>query len=304
MSIDRQSSNIGFIGIGNMGSNMVANLLKNGHKVTVFDTSKDATVDVVKQGATLASSVAEVASNTDKLFTMLPTPAIVKDTYVRPDGIIANSKPGSVLMDSSTIGPETPREIVEVAKAKGVTFIDTPVTGAVPAARAGALTFLVGGTEQEYELVKPILLAMGKNVVHCGPIGAGQAAKICNNMCLAINMISTAETLQLGKRLGIDPKLMTKILNISSGRSWCSEIYNPVPGVMENVPSNNDYSGGFQVQLISKDLSLAQHSATDVKSPLALGGLAYQIYLTMLNNGYHGKDFSSVYKFLEQKGQV
>lgn len=147
--------------------------------------------------------------------------------------------------------------------------------------------------------MKGLLLAMGKNVVHCGPTGSGQAAKICNNMALAINMISTAETLNLAKKLGIDPKLMTHILNISSGRSWCSELYNPVPGVMDNVPANVHYQGGFQVQLIAKDLSLVQQSATDLKVPLPLGSLAYQTYLTMLNNGYFGKDFSSIYQFLE-----
>jgi len=133
------------------------------------------------------------------------------------------------------------------AQAKGLTFVDAPVTGAVPAARAGTLTFLVGGTEAEYNAVKPILLGMGKNIVHCGGTGTGQVAKICNNMCLAINMISTAETLMLAKRLGLSPKLMNDILNISSGRSWCSEIYCPAPGILENVPSNNNYDGGFMV---------------------------------------------------------
>lgn len=206
-----------------MGANMVANLAKNGHKVTVYDLSKQATDAVAKhEGVSVAGSVAQVAQQCDNVITMLPTPAIVKETFLSSSGIFANCKPGSVLMDSSTVGPETPIELVKVAKEKRVTFLDTPVTGAVPAARAGTLTFLVGGTAEECDRVKPLLLAMGKNVVLCGPTGAGQVAKICNNMCLAINMISTAETLQLGKRLGIDPKLMTHILNISSGRSWCS----------------------------------------------------------------------------------
>lgn len=284
-----------------MGANMTLNLLKNGKKVVVFDLSADATKDLVAKGATNASSVAELAQQCDKVITMLPTPKIVKEIYTGPDGIIKNSKAGSILMDSSTVGPETPIEIQKVAKASGLTFIDTPVTGAVPAAAAGTLTFLVGGDKSEYEAVKDTLLAMGKNVVHCGPIGQGQVAKICNNMCLAINMIATAETLNLAKRLGLDPKLMTDILNISSGRSWSSEIYNPVPGVMPNVPSSNGYKGGFQTQLISKDLSLVQQSATSVGAPLPLGSLAYQIYLTMLSNGYHGKDFSSVFQFLEEK---
>lgn len=196
------------------------------------------------------------------------------------------------------LNSETPKELAPEAKALGLTFIDAPVTGAVPAARAGTLTFLVGGTEDEYSKVKDLLLGMGKNIVHCGETGSGQAAKICNNMCLAINMISTAETLNLAVRLGLSPKLMNDILNISSGRSWCSEVYCPAPGVLQNVPANEDYNFGFQVELISKDLGLAQHSATQVKQPLPLGSQAYQVYLTMLNRGWPKKDFSSVYKYL------
>lgn len=256
---------------------------------------------MVSKGATAATSVAALASQVDRVITMLPTPRIVMETFSGPDGIIENAKKGSILLDSSTVGPETPKALVKLARAKNLRFVDAPVSGAVPAAKAGSLTFLVGGETEEYEAVKELLLAMGKNVVHCGPTGMGQVAKICNNMCLAINMISTAETLGLAKRLGLDPKLMTGILNISSGRSWCSEIYNPAPGVQENAPSNNQYQGGFQVQLISKDLGLVQQSATVVNAPLPMGSLAYQLYLTMLNNGYHGKDFSSVYEFLEKK---
>lgn len=297
----RNASTVGFIGVGNMGANMVTNLLKNGHKVVAFDLNAEAVRAVTAKGATAASSVADVAQQSDKVITMLPTPDIVKETYRGTNGIIANSKKGSILIDSSTVGPDAPRELAPEAQAHGLTFVDAPVTGAVPAARAGTLTFLVGGTEAECVSVRDVLLAMGKHVVHCGPTGAGQAAKICNNMCLAINMISTAETLGLAQRLGLSPKLMTEILNISSGRSWCSEIYNPAPNVAENVPSNNDYEGGFMVDLLAKDLSLVQHSASQVKAPLPLGGQALQVYTTMSNNGMGRKDFSSVYKFLLKK---
>lgn len=299
--LSRNASTVGFVGVGNMGSNMVANLLKNGHKVVAFDLNPDAVRAATANGATAASSVAALAQQSDKVITMLPTPDIVKQTYRGANGIIANSKKGSILIDSSTVGPDTPRELAPEAQAKGLTFVDAPVTGAVPAARAGTLTFLVGGTEAECASVRDVLLAMGKHVVHCGPTGAGQAAKICNNMCLAINMISTAETLGLAQRLGLSPKLMTDILNISSGRSWCSEIYNPAPNVAENVPSNNDYEGGFMVELLAKDLALVQHSASQVKAPLPLGGQALQVYMTMSNNGMGRKDFSSVYKFLLKK---
>ena len=283
-----------------MGSNMVDNLLKNGHNVVAYDLNDSAVRSVVSKGATAGKSVAQVAQQSDRIITMLPTPDIVKKTYRGPDGIIANSKKGSILIDSSTVGPEAPRELAPEAQAAGLTFVDAPVTGAVPAARAGTLTFLVGGTEAECAAVKELLLGMGKHVVHCGPTGAGQVAKICNNMCLAINMISTAETLALANRLGLSSKLMTDILNISSGRSWCSEIYNPAPNVAENVPSNSDYEGGFAVELIAKDLTLAQQSASSVKAPLPLGGQALQMYMMLNNSGMARKDFSSVFKFLSK----
>jgi 3-hydroxyisobutyrate dehydrogenase len=172
----------------------------------------------------------------------------------------------------------------------------------VPAAKAASLTFMVGGKEKELEAIKDLLLCMGKNVVHCGDVGSGVTAKICNNMMLAISMIGTSETLNLGKRLGLDPKLLTKILNISSGRTWSSEVYNPVPGVGDNLnlPANNDYEGGFMTHLIAKDLGLAQSAATRSNSPTPLGTLSHQIYRLMLNNGYSTKDFSSVYKFIQQ----
>lgn len=297
----RNAHTVGFIGVGNMGLNMVHNLIKNGNKVIAYDINNDALKAAEKEGASSASSVAAVSANVDSLVTMLPTPDIVLNTFQGPNGIIANSKKGTLLMDSSTVGPDTPRIIAAEAKAKGVTFVDAPVTGAVPAARAGTLTFLVGGTEAEYNAVKPVLLGMGKNIVHCGETGTGQIAKICNNMCLAINMISTAETLMLAKRLGLSPKLMNDILNISSGRSWCTEIYCPAPNILENVPSNNDYNGGFMVELIAKDLGLANQSASKVKHPLPLGSQAQQIYLTMALQGLAKKDFSSIYKYLEGK---
>lgn len=294
-------STVGFIGIGQMGSNMSSNLLKNGRKVVVYDSHPDATKPLVAKGATAASNIAEIAGQSDHIITMLPTPDIVKQVYRGADGVFANAKKGSILIDSSTVGPEPPQELVIEAKSKGLIFVDAPVTGAVPAARDGTLTFLVGGTESEANSVKDLLMSMGKNVIHCGPTGSGQIAKICNNMCLAITMIGTAETLALAKRLGLDPKLMTDILNISSGRSWSSEVYNPAPGIMSNVPSSNDYKPGFSVELLAKDLGLAQTAATRVKAPLPLGGPSHQVYLTMQSNGWAKKDFSSVYKFLEGK---
>ncbi|KAH0627362.1 hypothetical protein JD844_002968 [Phrynosoma platyrhinos] len=171
----------------------------------------------------------------------------------------------------------------------------------VGAARAGNLTFMVGGVEQEFDAAKELLTCMGSNVVYCGEVGTGQAAKICNNMLLAISMIGTAETMNLGIRLGLDPKLLAKILNMSSGRCWSSDTYNPVPGVMEGVPSANNYQGGFGTTLMAKDLGLAQISATNTKTPVPLGSLAHQVYRIMCAKGYAQKDFSSVFQFLREE---
>ncbi|XP_008933780.1 PREDICTED: 3-hydroxyisobutyrate dehydrogenase, mitochondrial-like, partial [Merops nubicus] len=177
----------------------------------------------------------------------------------------------------------------------------SPLSGGVGAARAGNLTFMVGGVEQEFDAAKELLTCMGTNVVYCGEVGTGQAAKICNNMLLAISMIGTAEAMNLGIRLGLDPKLLAKILNMSSGRCWSSDTYNPVPGVMEGVPSANNYQGGFGTTLMAKDLGLAQISATNTKTPVPLGSQAHQIYRMMCAKGYALKDFSAVFQFLREE---
>ncbi len=293
---------VGFIGLGNMGSNMAHNLLKSGHRLVVYDVYPEAMTALVDKGALIAQNPAEVAQRCDRIITMLPSSPHVMQVYSGKNGILSTAKTGNLLIDSSTIDPQTSQEVAKLAQEKGAVFLDAPVSGAVPAAKAASLTFMVGGKEKELEAIKDLLLCMGKNVVHCGDVGSGVTAKICNNMMLAISMIGTSETLNLGKRLGLDPKLLTKILNISSGRTWSSEVYNPVPGVGDNLnlPANNDYEGGFMTHLIAKDLGLAQSAATRSNSPTPLGTLSHQIYRLMLNNGYSTKDFSSVYKFIQQ----
>ncbi|XP_016143011.1 3-hydroxyisobutyrate dehydrogenase, mitochondrial-like [Sinocyclocheilus grahami] len=213
-------------------------------------------------------------------------------------------KKGSLLIDSSTIDPGVSKEMAVATEKLGAVFMDAPVSGGVGAATSGKLTFMVGGLEVEFNAAKELLSCMGANVVYCGQVGTGQAAKICNNMLLAIGMIGTAETMNLGIRLGLDPKLLATILNMSSGRCWSSDTYNPVPGVMEGVPSANNYQGGFGTTLMAKDLGLAQNTATNTKTPVPLGSLAHQIYRMMCARGYASKDFSSVFQFLrEEEGQ-
>uniref|UniRef100_A0A8D1R3G2 3-hydroxyisobutyrate dehydrogenase, mitochondrial n=1 Tax=Sus scrofa TaxID=9823 RepID=A0A8D1R3G2_PIG len=193
------------------------------------------------------------------------------------------------------------KELAKEVEKMGAVFMDAPVSGGVGAARSGNLTFMVGGVEEEFAAAQELLGCMGSNVVYCGAVGTGQAAKICNNLLLAISMIGTAEAMNLGIRLGLDPKLLAKILNMSSGRCWSSDTYNPVPGVMDGVPSANNYQGGFGTTLMAKDLGLAQDSATSTKSPILLGSQAHQIYRLMCAKGYANKDFSSVFQFLREE---
>lgn len=294
-----------------MGSNMVNNLIKAGHELVLYDTQPLATktiVDGAPQGrASTANSPLEVAQQVDRVITMVPTPQHVLDVYLGSEGILSGGgqplASNTILMDSSTIDPATSRHVAQAANAKGVVFLDAPVSGAVPAARAATLTFMVGGPADQVDRVRPLLLAMGKNVIHTGAeVGSGVTAKLCNNMMLAISMIGTSEVLNLGQRLGLDPQLLTTILNISSGRTWVSEIYNPVEGVGDDkLPANHGYANGFGVGLIAKDLNLAQSIAVASQSPTPMGALASQVYRLLQNNGHAGKDFSYVYKFLQEQ---
>uniref|UniRef100_H3A4B7 3-hydroxyisobutyrate dehydrogenase, mitochondrial n=2 Tax=Latimeria chalumnae TaxID=7897 RepID=H3A4B7_LATCH len=246
-------------------------------------------------------SPADVAEKADRIITMLPSSPNVLEAYTGSNGILKKVKKGSLLIDSSTIDPAVSRELANAVEKLDAVFMDAPVSGGVGAARAGNLTFMVGGMEEEFTAAQELLSCMGTNVIYCGEVGTGQAAKICNNMLLAIGMIGTAETMNLGIRLGLDPKLLAKILNMSSGRCWSSDTYNPVPGVMEGVPSSNNYQGGFGSTLMAKDLGLAQNSATNTKTPILLGSLAHQVYRMMCARGYAQKDFSSVFQFLREE---
>ncbi|XP_044534799.1 3-hydroxyisobutyrate dehydrogenase, mitochondrial [Gracilinanus agilis] len=290
---------VGFVGLGNMGNPMAKNLMKHGYPLIIYDIFPEACKDFQDVGQVMASP-ADVAEKADRIITMLPTSVNAIEVYTGPNGILRKVKKGSLLIDSSTIDPSVSKELAKEVEKMGALFMDAPVSGGVGAARAGNLTFMVGGPEQEFAAAKELLGCMGSNVVYCGAVGTGEAAKICNNMLLGISMIGTAEAMNLGIRLGLDPKLLAKILNMSSGRCWSSDTYNPVPGVMDGVPSANNYQGGFGTTLMAKDLGLAQASATSTKSPILLGGLTHQIYRMMCAKGYSQKDFSSVFQFLRE----
>jgi len=282
-----------------MGAHMARNLMKNGKKLVVYDVISAPVEQLKAEGAATASSPADVAAATKQIITMLPSSPHVLDVYNGPKGIFQKIQPGTVCLDSSTIDPSVSVQVSKLAIMKKALYLDTPVSGGVLAAQNALLTFMVGGDSKAFAESEPILKLMGKNIVHCGHVGTGQAAKICNNMLLAICMIGTSEALNLGQKLGLDPVLLSKIINTSSGRNWSSELYNPVPGVLPNVPASKNYDGGFGAALMAKDLGLAQNAATSTLTPTPLGSLSHQIYRIIGQlPDYQKKDFSVVYKFL------
>ncbi|MCC8397169.1 3-hydroxyisobutyrate dehydrogenase [Paraburkholderia sp. MMS20-SJTR3] len=293
---------IGFIGLGNMGAPMALNLLKAGHAVKVFDLSAAAVQTLVDAGAQACGSPKTAASDVECVITMLPAAAHVRSVLSADDGVLAGIATGVPIIDSSTIDPASVKAFAELAARHGNSFIDAPVSGGTGGAAAGTLTFMVGGSASAFEQVKPVLAAMGKNIVHCGDSGTGQVAKICNNLVLGISMAGVAEAMSLGEALGIDPKVLGAIINTSTGRCWSSDTYNPMPGVIDTAPASRDYSGGFGTDLMLKDLGLATDAARSVRQPVYLGALAQQLYQTMSSNGAGRLDFSAVIKLYRCEG--
>jgi 3-hydroxyisobutyrate dehydrogenase len=285
---------IGFVGLGNMGNPMCRNLLKNGHALKVYDVVPELARKLKEQGCEVATSPGDCARGVELVITMLPSSPHVRNVYLGEYCVLGAIRPGTPLIDCSTIDPLTARDVAMEAKAKGCAMIDAPVSGGVGGAEAGTLTFMVGGDAQDFERAKPVLQAMGKNIVHCGGAGNGQVAKICNNMMLAIEMIATSEGMTLAAKLGMDPKVFASIVNTSSGRCWSSDTYNPYPGVLENVPASRNYTGGFGADLMLKDLTLVTDAAKSAKQPVLLGAIAQQVYQKHSADGHGAKDFSSV----------
>ncbi|MCR4471556.1 MULTISPECIES: 3-hydroxyisobutyrate dehydrogenase [unclassified Burkholderia] len=285
---------IGFIGLGHMGLPMLGNLLAAGHTVRAFDTSSSAIAQAVDRGALPARSVAELAASVDVVVTMLPTPAVVRAVICGPDGVLAHARQGAFVIDCSTSDPQTAAEIEAMGAASGKTVVDAPVSGGVPGAKAATLTFMVGGSDLGFESARPILSAMGKNIVRCGPAGSGQAAKLCNNLLLGVSTIAVSESMCLGVSLGLAPDVLAQIINTSSGRCWVSEVYNPYPGVVADAPASNGFSGGFACDLMIKDLSLALDSAHNSRQPLPMTALSKQFFQVLSHQGGGSKDISAV----------
>ena len=294
---------VGFIGLRNMGSPMAMNLLKAGNELIVFDVVEANVafvIDQSKQKAISCKNVYELANmDLDVIVTMLPASQHVRSVYLGENGILENVDSNTVLIDSSTIDPQTARELHTLANAKGIALLDAPVSGGTAGAQAGSLTFMVGGDDNTFQKMKPFFEQMGKKIFYCGRAGNGQVAKVSNNFLLGFSMIATAEAMTLGVELGMDPVVLANIINASSGRCWSSDTYNPYPGVLESTPASRGYTDGFGTDLMLKDLGLACEAAKSVKQPIMLGGLAQQIYQAFSRQGNGHLDFSSVINFFK-----
>lgn len=287
---------IAFIGLGNMGSGMAANLVKAGHDVKAFDLSDAAVAQAVAQGASAAGSAADAVSGADAVVTMLPAGKHVRAVY--EDQVFPSAAPGTLFLDCSTIDVDSARHVGGAAVDKGFKFVDAPVSGGVAAATGGTLTFMVGGSAGDFAAAEPFLQAMGKAVIHAGDTGAGQAAKICNNMLLAITMIGTCEAFALADKLGLDQQKFFDISSKASGQSWSMTSYCPVPGPIPTTPANNDYNPGFATAMMLKDLKLAQDAAQSAGASTPLGAQAEALYAMFDNLGGRDKDFSGIYELL------
>jgi 3-hydroxyisobutyrate dehydrogenase len=289
---------IAFIGLGNMGAPMALNLVKAGHALVVYDLLPTGVAQLTAAGAQAAGSAREAVAGAEVVITMLPASQHVEGLYLGED-LLGHIDLKALVIDCSTIAPETARKVAAAAQARGISMLDAPVSGGTAGAAAGTLTFIVGGDAGALARGRPVLERMGKNVFHAGPAGSGQVAKICNNMLLGVLMAGTAEALALGVANGLDPKVLSEIIAKSSGRNWATEVYNPWPGVMDNVPASKGYAGGFGTDLMLKDLGLAAEASVATRSATPLGALARNLY-AMHSAGGNGKlDFSSILRLFQ-----
>lgn len=291
-------SRIAFIGLGNMGGPMAANLLKAGHTLHVFDLSADAVAQAVTHGATAANTAIDAVQNADVVISMLPASRHVEGLYLGDAGLLRHIAEGALVIDCSTIAPASAQKVARAAGERGLAMIDAPVSGGTAGAAAGTLTFIVGGERDALERARPLLASMGKNIFHVGANGAGQVAKLCNNMALGVIMAVTGEAIALGTAHGLDPAVLSQMMAVSTARSWATEVCNPWPGVLENAPASRGYTGGFGNDLMLKDLGLAAEAAMGVGASIPLGELARNLYAMNSQAGNGGLDFSSVVKLV------
>ena len=293
-------SRIAFIGLGNMGGPMALNLLKAGHALRVFDLNRPAVAEAVSAGAVAAADAADAVHDADVVISMLPASRHVEGLYLGEAGLLGKIPAGALVIDCSTIAPASARKVADAASDRGLAMIDAPVSGGTAGAQAGTLTFIVGGPDATLERARPYLQAMGKNIFHCGDSGAGQVAKLCNNMALGAIMAVTGEAIALGVAHGLDPKVLSGMMAVSTGRSWATEVCNPWPGVLDNAPASRGYAGGFGNDLMLKDLGLAVEAAMGVGASIPMGELARNLYAMNSCAGNGRLDFSSVVKLVSK----
>jgi 3-hydroxyisobutyrate dehydrogenase len=293
---------IAFIGLGHMGGGMAPNLAKAGHDVRAFDLVPEAVEKAASAGCTAASSAADAVKDADVVITMLPAAKHVRSVF--ENDVAPNAKPGALLIDCSTIDVASAREVGEAMSAKGFDFVDAPVSGGIAAAAAGTLALMVGGTDEQFERARPFLEPMAKAVIHAGQQGAGQAAKICNNMILGATMAATCEGFVLAQKLGLDPQVFFDISSKASGQSWSMTSYCPVPGVGPETPADRDYEGGFAAALMLKDLKLAEDAAQSVGAYTPMGAKAEELYQRFIDRGGGSKDFSGLIKMIDDSWKV
>jgi len=292
---------IAFIGLGHMGGPMAANLHKAGLEVRAFDLSGEAIAKAREEGVQVAASARAAAEGAQMVISMLPASRHVESLYLGDDGLLRHLDAGTLIIDCSTIAPVTARRVAAAAQARGLAMLDAPVSGGTAGAAAGTLTFIVGGDSAALDRARPVLQGMGRNIFHMGDAGAGQVAKLCNNMALGVIMAVTGEAIALGAAHGLDPKVLSQMMAVSTGRSWATEVCNPWPGVLENAPAARGYSGGFGNDLMLKDLGLAVEAAMGVGATIPLGELARNLYAMNRQAGRGALDFSSVVQLIAAK---
>jgi 3-hydroxyisobutyrate dehydrogenase len=290
---------IGFIGTGTMGQPMLANLVKKGFEVVAYDVVPAALDAAARLGAARAGSIREAAAASDLVITMLPSSANVEAAYLGADGIIEGAEPGRLCVDMSTIDPGTSQRVAARLNERQIRFLDAPVSGGAGGAAAGTLAIMVGGDARDLEEARPALAAMGANIIHVGAVGAGEVAKLCNNLISGSALIAVAEAFRIGEAFSVDPQILTNVIAKSSGATWVMEHMHPVPGIVDGAASSRQYAPGFMTDLMAKDLALAVNAAREKRVPVAVAAAAQQLYRMASSHGLGREDFSAVYKFLK-----
>jgi 3-hydroxyisobutyrate dehydrogenase len=290
---------IGFIGTGTMGQPMLANLVKKGFAVVAYDVVPVALEAAARLGAAPAGSIREAAAASDLVITMLPSSANVEAAYLGADGIIDAPIAGRLCVDMSTIDPGTSQRVAARLNERQIRFLDAPVSGGAGGAAAGTLAIMVGGDARDLEEARPALAAMGANIIHVGAVGAGEVAKLCNNLISGSALIAVAEAFRIGEAFGVDPQILTNVIAKSSGATWVMEHMHPVPGIVDSAASSRQYAPGFMTDLMAKDLALAVNAAREKRVPVAVAAAAQQLYRMASSHGLGREDFSAVYKFLK-----